>query len=67
MGFSAPLDKIFFCIFWIVAAYIPSLIFTLLASLMCPKKQTTVDPALFQYNVPDASELAAILKAMTAI
>ena len=62
------MDSILFGILFVLMAYLPTLIFTLLVSFMFPEqKQETYPRSLFVYNNPDAQEINNILKTVKVI
>lgn len=65
---SSPMDSILFGILFVLMAYLPTLIFTLLVSCIFPEqKQETYPRSLFVYNNPDAQEINNILKTVKGI
>ena len=65
---NAPMDSILFGILFVFMAYFPSLILSILVSLVFPhEEKMTYPPSLFTYNNPDAQEINTILKTVKVL
>ena len=63
-----PFDSIILAFIFIIAAYIPSLVLSLIMSCFIKEeKKLTYDPCLFTYSNPDTVDISKILKTVTQI